>query len=738
MSDSLKEYWGTAKTSRLTRSSGAHAEPKTEKRKEEKPESENREPRSDRAWISLLVSACLAVFLVGWVPFSTSPAFVFELVGIGVFVAIVAALVFTKRASFLVSYWMLGGVGVGLLLILFSVASASFRFPAMFGDGAGMPALFMSGALLLLAFLSGLSFREADLRRALLVATAVVLFFELFRLKGGSAWLPPDRSSETLGALLITVFPFVWLSGGEPSRSTWVRNGLWSLALLFGLFSIGRQDMMLVAALMVGVISFVMARRTHAPRQWAPMAAGAVVLLLLSFIVGLNEERLAFSHRASATIARQAIVERPITGFGPLHYEEVFTQFRAPEHAASSVWNIVPREGSSLFLTLIPTYGLLFTLLLSLSALFMWVRGWRSSAPLALKIAVPFLLALSVLTSFSREAFVVLVVFLAILASAPANRARSVPRKVLMGTAGVVLACALLGLFFTVRYAVADVLFSRASVRIQASEDPASVRADLQKASRWYPWSAALELTRAQHNAVAIALGAENADELTTEATDALQRAVGVNGSSAVLQDAILVLNDLQIASKKDLRETINRYAAQGFARDPLNPALILLDAQQKLESGLQSADAAAREKDFVEADAGFQKVQSLQPGVVAGFLGSVDVVRARGDVDKAIELARGLLATFSSDVDAYLALMTLGMESGKDDVALAAARDFAGAFEGSTQGFSFLAESYRVRAEQLPEGERAPLRDKEKAALTELLQRNPDDAAAKERVSQL
>ncbi|MBI2426834.1 MAG: hypothetical protein HYV34_03215 [Candidatus Kerfeldbacteria bacterium] len=744
MAGSLKDYWGVPAGRRSPRPVERTIEKREPEKKaedvrlfNERIPSEPQLPPIDRSWISMLVSTFLAVFLIGWVPFSTSPIFVFEMVFVGVCVALLAGVVMWKRSAFSLSYGMLIGVGVGLALITASVAFASFRFPALFGDGAGVPALFFIGVLIFLLFLSGVSVRESDLRRAILVSGGVLLFFELFSLKAGSGWLPPDRSSEMLGALFITLFPFVWLSGAEPCRRTWIRNGAWSLALLFGLFAIGRQDMVMVAALMAGVIALGTARRTHSKRQWAPIAAGAVFLLFVSFIVGLNEERLAFSHRASVDVVRASLAVRPVVGFGPMHYEEVFTRFRALEHAASSVWNVVPREASSLFLTLIPTYGLLFTLLVYAGAIVIWIRGMRSDAPLAVKIAVPFLLVLSVLTSFSREALVLLVVFLAHLAAAhqPARFAR---RSVVGGVAGVVGAFALVGLFFTVRYAVADVLFSRANVRIQASEDPASVRTDLQRASRWYPWSATIELTRGQHNAVAIALGATNEEELTVEATRALDRAVAVNGSSAVLQDAILVLSDLQIASKQDLGETIQRYTAQAFAQDSLNPALLLLDAQQKLRLTLPATDAVARESGFAAAEAGFQKVQSLQPNVVAGFLGSVDVARARGEYDQAIELSRSLLTTFPTEVDVYRAVMTLGVESGKDDVAIQAAKDFASAFEGSTQGFAFLAETYRARAEQLPEAERQPLRDKEKTALTELLQRNPEDSAAKERVSQL
>lgn len=723
MSESLKEYWGSRRVSRPSPTpSPRPALPEEESSKKSAPEApDGHDPERAReraeqtprefsgARLTNGIGVMLILLFVVWLPFTRSPDYFAQLPTLLISAAALGMLaVRTRRVSTVpLAVWLpLAGMVAAALASAFRSDRPVY---ALFGDGNGLPVVALAGSLALIPFLHALQPNKDRLKTALLFAGALLLGFDLAASWWDVAWFPSPIAGEAMGVVLLALLPLIWRGALLGSEKRAIGRVIGTLVVFAGLLRIGRQDYLAIFALELAILTIfafaASARRANILRFGVALIALAVLFAFRSFP---RIAELSLTHRTTWDLTVQAVRAHPLFGFGPSSFDEVYTRFRPLAQTSESFWTIVPREGSSFVLTMLATYGTAFTILLYGFLFFvLWKSVRRRGRPIDLTLSIGVLTAVSVMTSFSRTAFLLLCILLALSLreqeGLPAARVRS-RLSLVLASLGIV--GALYGGIMMSRYAVADALFVQAYAKIREASRPETVRGDLQRVLAWYTWDADYHLTAAQHAAVMISLDASKSTELTQGAIEDIHQAMAVNPNSKTMNDALLVLRDLQAVGGKSLAGETETILGELVQRDERNPLTHLFIGEQNLQKAARAEESEeARSQAVAKAKEAFARVEELSPGAAAAKLGNIQIALIEKRYDEAETTVNALIAAFPNEPQFSLLL--------------------ARVYEG------------RAGAAQTEE-ERNSFREKEKAVLASVLERDPTNAEAQDRLTTL
>lgn len=709
MSESLKDFWKTRQPA--TRASAPR--PSRREPAEEPPTPQHeplKEDAREQAWgasLTVVVSVMLIALFAAWLPFTRSPDYFAQLPLLLFFGAVLGIIVLRRRAVSAVSWTVWAGVLALTALALLSAFLSDRPTYGLFGDGNGFPVASLVGALILIPFLLALRPEKNDIENVLMVIGAILLGYSLLASRTDSSWLPRVMSDGSLGTVLLALLPLAWRKAMRGEERRGFLRVIGTFVIFAGLLHLGRQDYLAIAALEFTVMTFLAAR--GASRHWGVLRFGAVfaaLALLFAFRSFPRVAELSLTHATTWSVTSQAVRSHPLLGFGPSAFDEVYTRFRPLTQTSESFWTIIPREGSSFVLTLLATYGTAFTVLLY-ACLFgiLWKSIRRGQQDNALALSLGALIAVSFLTSFSRIGFVLLCIFCVLVLQ---RRERSSTRlaRTSLAVASLFIVLTLYSGFVMTRYAIADFLFERAYAKISEASDPDAVRGDLQRVRSWYAWDAEYDLTAAQHNAVMISLDKSKSDKLTSEAIQEIHHAMTVNPNSKSISDAFLVLRDLETVSGKDLSSETEGLLDDLTRRDERNPLTHLFVGQHFIAKATRpEQNEEARKAALVRAKKAFARIEELSPNTLSATFGNIQIALAEKRYDEAEAKINELMTTHPREPELPLLLARMYRERG--------------AAAGTDE-------------------ERNGFREKEKGALTSVLQSDSANVEAKNRLAEL
>lgn len=702
MSGTLKDYWGAG--SRPVR--GPQPTASSSSPSPSSPVKEEHHSRFDKSVIVVLL-------FVAWLPWTRSPEYFARIPLLLLVAAALGIVVLRMRRAAVVSLRVWGWVAILVAAALASVFLSDRPEYALFGDGNGFPAVVIFGSLLLIPFARALAAATSQLKTMLIIAGAVALGLDLASSWSDIAWLPEPMLGEAEGILLLALLPLVWggiLAGNEKRALLRIAG---TLIVFAALLRIGRQDFLAFFAVELLALTTLAARRLPHWLARGNVFRFSMVMIALAVLFAFKSfprvAELSLTHGTTWSLVTQGVRERPAFGFGPGAFDEVYTRFRPSAQTSESFWTIVPREGSSFALTLAATYGTVFTFVLYAGVLgVMWQSFRRKGRQNDVTFAIVVLVVLSFATSFSREGLLLLCLALAMSLDAPFSPFSG---AVFRGRASVALAslgilAALYGGMMMTRYAVADALFVQAYENIRETSRPEIVQSDLQRVRSWYAWDAEYALTAAQHAAVMISLDTSKGDELAQAAVRDVQQAVALNPNSKTMSDALLVLRDLETASGKNLSDETEAVLEALAKRDERNPLTHLFIGEHYVEKAKLARESQdVRTESANKARKAFARVEELSPNTIAAKLGNVQLALLENRHAEAETMVQELIAAFPNELQFSVLLAKVYEE--------------------------------QERAAQSDE-ERNSIREKEKTVLTTILERDPMNVEAKNRLAEL